>query len=393
MKASDKPELSAKWWSSEKPDDLPGNDLDKVLPRVEKALAAQKRKSDDVRAIDECLSALQTVPGAASKAIRSCDRKTHKDVITVLKKFDSLVKTEVSRLEDLKAKLAEAESGDAADDEVSDDKLFDKDYLYKMMKLMKSAGKELRFGFGLNTNAPENSVLLLKRKGKPELLFKVLKKTKQFSNRLLTYGYAKADPDDGQTLIFRLEASANEPPRILKLGRKFLRSDKKLRFRQVKIVLPSGRTLEDTEPGDDEAQAAAATGQEADLVQELASAENFVRLWDDTLDQVSQQVDTLRRAMEQYDDPGIRSVYDGLTNVMQKFPDLDLTKLVAAARANDRAAYDQTLEQTAREVNQVHDLLARGPLLSTIDENPFVNTSVHATVNNALNSIVAELGV
>jgi hypothetical protein len=36
-------------------------------------------------------------------------------------------------------------------------------------------------------------------------------------------------------------------------------------------------------------------------------------------------------------------------------------------------------------------MLADGPLLATIDENPFVKTNVHATVNNALQRIAKEL--
>ena len=395
MKSSDKPQFSKKWWDAGRPQEIKATDLDKCLPRAEKALAIQQRKNGNAEAIDDCLDALKAIPGAAAKTIRLCDKRQHKDVIAVLKKFDALVKSEVVRLEGLKQKLNDS-SGAAGEegDEVSEGQLFEKDYLYKMMKLMKSAGKELRFGFGLNTNAPESSVLLLKRKGKPELLFKTLKKTKQFSNRLLTYGYARPDPDDGQTLIFRLESGANEPPRILKLGRKYLRSDKKLRFRKLKLVLPSGKTLEDSEPDMDDVEVAAA-GQATtdDLQDERAAAENFVRLWDETLQDVAGQVERLRGAMQGFDDPGIQSVHDGLASVMDKFPDLDLSQLVAAASANNREAYDQTLEQTAREVNQVRDLLANGPLLSTIDENPFVDTNVHATVNDVLRQIVSELGV
>ena len=37
MKSSDKPEISKKWWTSEKPNDIQGQDL-------EKALASAKRR-------------------------------------------------------------------------------------------------------------------------------------------------------------------------------------------------------------------------------------------------------------------------------------------------------------------------------------------------------------
>jgi hypothetical protein len=129
-----------------------------------------------------------------------------------------------------------------------------------MMKLLKSTGKELRFGFGLNTQAPENSTLLLARKGQPERLQKMLKKSGDFSNRLITYGTAKPDPQNGKVLIFQLTESAGEPPQILKLGRRFLRSDNNLKFRKLKLVLPGGQEFEDNEPdSEDGAQVAAAS--------------------------------------------------------------------------------------------------------------------------------------
>jgi hypothetical protein len=130
-----------------------------------------------------------------------------------------------------------------------------------------------------------------------------------------------------------------------------------------------------------------------DLSQEVARVQSLMAAWKETLTSVAGQIDTLRKSIDGQDDPALRSVSDGLGNVMDQFPDLDLSKLAAAAQANDRAAYNQTLVQTAREVREVHDLLAKGPLLSTIDENPFVNTNVHASVNSVLERITAELGM
>ncbi|HEY3395339.1 MAG TPA: hypothetical protein VGK58_21740, partial [Lacipirellulaceae bacterium] len=120
-------------------------------------------------------------------------------------------------------------------------------------------GKELRFSFGLNTQTPEASRLVLARKGNPERLFKILKRTGEFSNRLLTYGYAVSDPEQKKTLVFRLEESAGEPPQVIKLGRRFLRNDKSLYFRKLKLILPGGETIEDTDP-DPEDEGVVATG-------------------------------------------------------------------------------------------------------------------------------------
>jgi len=261
MKASDKPQISKKWWTSEKPSDIKGADLEKALQAAEKALADQKKKSDE-RSIDAAMSAVSDVESAVDKTVKKeCDKKKHKDLITVLEKFYDLIKAETKRLEEAKEK-ASAAGADGEEEEEDENKLFDKEYLYKMIKLMKSGGSELRFGFGLNPQTPESSRLVLARKGKPERLFKALKKTGDYSNRLLTYGMAMPDPQSGKTLVFRLEESAGEPPQIVKLGRRFLRNDNKLYFRKIKVVLPGGQTVEDDEPDTEEGAEQAAAPQE-----------------------------------------------------------------------------------------------------------------------------------
>ena len=97
--------------------------------------------------------------------------------------------------------------------------------------------------------------------------------------------------------------------------------------------------------------------------------------------------------MASQNEPALKAVRDGLGNVVSQFPDLDLSRLIAAATANDRAAYNQTLKQSAKEITQVRNLLANGPILSTIDQNPFVKTSVHSIVDRVLRRIADELGV
>ena len=49
MKASDKPEISKKWWTSEKPADIKGADLEKALDSAEKALEDADKKGDEER--------------------------------------------------------------------------------------------------------------------------------------------------------------------------------------------------------------------------------------------------------------------------------------------------------------------------------------------------------
>jgi hypothetical protein len=300
----------------------------------------------------------------------------------------------MKRLEGVQSQLANTED---EDEEADDNRLFDTDYICKMMQLMRITGKELNFCFGLDTKSPEASQLLLCRRSKPDRLRKMLKGTGDFSNRLLTYGQALADPEDAQTLLFRLEENAGEPPQILKLGRKFLRSNKNLRFRKLKLVLPGGETIIDTDVDNDDAADAASLGGNAgtqdDLSQELATVNKLVNAWQETLTKVSEQIDKLCQSLEAQSDPALQGLSKGLGTVIDQFPDLDLNRLVDAAKANDRAAYDQTVKQTAKEIREVHNLLANGPLLSTIDENPFVKTNVHAWVNAVLQRISDVLNV
>ena len=130
-------------------------------------------------------------------------------------------------LEDDKAKVASQSTQDEGigdGEEEDEDKLFQPEYLYKMIKVLRSSEKELSFGFGLNKETPEASCLLLARKGKPEKLFRALKQSGKFSSRLLLCGHALPDPANAKVLIFRVEEAANEQPQILKLGRRYLRT-------------------------------------------------------------------------------------------------------------------------------------------------------------------------
>jgi hypothetical protein len=262
MKSSDKPQLVKKWWTSEKPPDVKGTDLEKALAAVEKALADAKTKGDG-DSIDTCSAALRDLGGIVDRTIKKeLDKKTHKDCIAVLEKYEVLIKAELKRLEDDKAELAaEGKKGDGDEDGEEDEgKLFEPEYLYKMIKVLRSSGKELNFGFGLNKESPEASRLLLARKGKPEKLYRALKQTGLFSAKLLMCGHALPDPVNAKVLVFRLKENANEPPQILKAGRRFLRNDKNLRFRKLKLVI-GGTTYEDTDPDlEDEGVAASGEG-------------------------------------------------------------------------------------------------------------------------------------
>ena len=91
MKASSKPQLSTKWWASQKPAEIKGTDLETALEAAESALAAEKKKSD-ADSIDAACASLEQLESAVDKTIqKECDKKKHKDLIAALEKFDGLI--------------------------------------------------------------------------------------------------------------------------------------------------------------------------------------------------------------------------------------------------------------------------------------------------------------
>jgi hypothetical protein len=346
-------------------------------------------------------------------------------VITVLEKYSGLIEAESSRLEKLQEKdkkpagPGSGKDGDEeGDDEEDEGKLFEKDYLYKMIKLMKSGGKELNFGFGLNTNAPEASKLLLKRKGKPDMLFKMLKRTGEFSNRTLVCGTALADPENGKVLMFRV-AEGDEPPQIIKLGRKFLRGDKALKFRKLKVVFAGGKTLTDDEPDteDEEAGAggpAAAGAQPAggaaagepsagDVAQMEDRRKQFKearKRWVAVRDRAEQDLEVVK--------DGIRDHYLGdreqFPIAMKKMKELDAIMDHLSDDLRDALdAYVSTpLKQQSRLkelggnakqlLDKFVDYVDRDPLLAAIDQKEFADVQIKAPMEVALRDLAKTIG-
>ena len=249
MKASDKPQVSKKWWTSEKPDDIKGVDLEKSLAKVEKALEDEEKKSDE-RTIDDCLKSFKDLESSVDKTIKKeCDKKKHKDVISVLEKLFPMIKAENGRLNELAKKAAQggaaAANGEKDGEEADDDEkgVLKEEYRDRMIKVLRS-GKVVNFCFGLNKQAPEQSKLVLCIKRNPERLQKILKQTGEFSNRLMTFGTATGE---GKVLQFTLSDDAKEPSQIAKLAKEYLKSDKNLKFKKLR-VLAGGETFEEDMP-------------------------------------------------------------------------------------------------------------------------------------------------
>ena len=249
MTPRDTPRLSKDWWVRERPADTVARDLEQALFQAERAMSAQLKNSADPRGIDQCLRALKAVPGAAQKAIRECDKNNHQDVVHVLKRFPRLVKSEIKRFEALRKQL-EDERKQTEADEPSDHKVFDKAYLLQRIKwLRNSRGKPLLFALGMNRSDPKSSILVLHRKGKPETLMKLVMK-KGITKKMIAYGTARAHPQQAKTLI--LDLMSAPPPGFEKKGRRFLRANKELKFKNLQVsfgrATASGPGSEDNSP-------------------------------------------------------------------------------------------------------------------------------------------------
>jgi hypothetical protein len=410
MKAGDKPQISKKWWTSEKPSDIKGVDLEKALSNAEKALAEAEKKQEPA-AIDACLTALKGVETAADKTIKKeCDTKKHKDVSSVLAKYAELIKSESSRLEELKKKAAKPAAAKApGEDEEEDGKLFEPDYLYTMLKLLRSTGKELNFGFGLDTKNPAGSKLLLARKGKPEKLFKALKQSGNFSNRLICFGTAVPDTQDGKTLVFKLAENAGEPPQIQKLGRQFLRSDKSLKFRKLKLILPGGQTLEDTEPdledGSAAPQAAAAQAATAGAVPGDGAATGEENLRKEFKEARKRWVAARAKAEQDLEivKDGVRDYYlnDSVQFpiAMKKLKELD--EIMDNLNDDLRNALDAYVSTPLKQQDRLREMATNArllldnfgkyvfssPLLAAIDKKEFANVQIKAPMMAALRDL------
>ena len=91
MKASDKPEISERWWTKEKPQDFQGGkELSKALAEAEKALAHAKK--GDVKSLDAAVKELGQLHMVVEKTIRKeCDKKKDKDLIAVLEGYNHVI--------------------------------------------------------------------------------------------------------------------------------------------------------------------------------------------------------------------------------------------------------------------------------------------------------------
>jgi hypothetical protein len=223
-------------------------------------------------------------------------------------------------------------------------------------------------------------------------------------------GYALPDPANAKVLVFRLEEGANEPPAILKLGRRFLRADKNLRFRKLKLVLPGGQTLEDTDPDTEEEEpavaAAARTPQEDGATRAAAggaqSAENMRKefkqarkRWVEVRAQAERDLEIVKDGVRNHymDDleqfPIAMNKLKELDEIMDNLNDdlRDALDAYVATPLNQQARLKE-LGTSARELlDTFATYVDRSDLLAAIDQREFADVQIQGPMARAMRDL------
>jgi hypothetical protein len=167
----------------------------------------------------------------------------------------------------------------------------------------------------------------------------------------------------------------------------FFKNNKELKFKKIRVICGGTPYEEDMEEeGQAEPQTEGAAGGLQELVRRAKSADEK---WKQTRETVQDQIASLRRELDAFDDPDVQSIRERLSSALDKYPRLDLASL---AGANDPVDFGSRLEKTRGTVAEWRKLLAADAALRAMDENPFgVDVSIVDTYGDALDSIATEL--
>jgi hypothetical protein len=222
------------------------------------------------------------------------------------------------------------------------------------------------------------------KKREPDRLFKMLKQSGEFTSRLLTYGRAIGD---GKVLQFTLSDDAKEPSQIVKLAKEYLKSNRDLKFKKLRVIA-GGETFEEDMPDSEGAGGEQVAGATGDLAQLLRGAAAAAQAWTDARSSAGEQIERLRQELSGFDEPEVQKIRDRLGDVLTRLPDLGLSGLAAAG---DQAAYDSILTKAHKGLADCARSLQSDPAVVAIDKNPFVKTNVVETLGNSLKTIAREL--
>jgi hypothetical protein len=210
-------------------------------------------------------------------------------------------------------------------------------------------------------------------------------------------------------LVFKLAESAGEPPQIQKLGRQFLRSDKNLKFRKLKLILPGGQTLEDNEPDPEEGGAApqaasaqapgagATGGDGATAVQENLRKEfkEARKRWVAVRKKADQDIELVKNGVRDYylTDPvqfpiAMKKIKE-LDEIMDNLND-DLRDALDAYVSTPLKQQDRLRERAAsasKTLDNFANYVIKSPLLAAIDAKEFADVQIKAPIMAAMRDL------
>jgi hypothetical protein len=265
---------------------------------------------------------------------------------------------------------------------------------------------------GLDKQAPENSSLVLCKKRQPERLYKILKGTGDFSKRLMTFGTITGD---GKILDLKLADNAKEPAQILKTAKLYLRSNRDLKFRKIRVHV-AGEIFDDDNPdvdgqGDQDAPPPGRVATDEENGSTRQQAEGAKR---DPNRRLFVQARTKWTAARNKAERDLEVVKDGIRdhylNDTEQFP-IAIAKLKELDEIFDnlnhelRDALDSyvhtpankkhLLEERAASARQIVDTFAdyveASPLLTAIDQKEFADVQIKAPLSAALRELEKSL--
>jgi hypothetical protein len=271
--------------------------------------------------------------------------------------------------------------------------------------IAKAKREEIFFAVGRG-KAPDESVLVLDRRKKPEVLFKVLR----LENKAIKKGAWGTLVMDGSVAEFT-------PEKPLSGLVKDLKAIFKREKISIKVAVVGEEDDEDASGGaqaaddqdrgadrdeapEDEIEESGGTGARGGQAapwkpdpKELADYQRAQRGWTVTRERVGADLQKLRQAIlaEYADDPelsGIAASVRGLDRVMDALDERLVDALDALASAKTQEAAEEAQERARDIVRRYARFIRQDPLIPRLDENPFVPVSIEKSMTNALDHLV-----
>jgi hypothetical protein len=211
-------ELQKKWWTSRRPRNVKG-------PELEKALGVVEHASEKDR-----VTALAAVGPAIAKVRARLDKDLYEALLNDLTQLDDMAKAEAKKLRS----AAKGKDAGKSEDRITparsrgaaEDKLFDPDLHHATLK--RAIRQPLVFAFAVGSKA-ENRALALSPRGNAKVMARLAKA--RSGGARVSFGSARAAKRDPSTLVLTLEGPVI--PGTEKALRAYLKEHRLTTFKKV----------------------------------------------------------------------------------------------------------------------------------------------------------------